>query len=144
MNFNAFSDIETHHFLVVLIRFIVPFAEMVIKEHYDEVLDVMSEMFIYIFDGINERCKEELERVREQHPFEDLQYLRPTLKLTFAEGCALLREAGVEQGEYEDLSTKNEKILGDLVKEKYGTDFFFMDKYPLSVRYSENEEKCSF
>jgi len=105
--------------------------EMTIHEHYDEVLEVMSEMFIYVFDGLNERCKDEIERVREQHPFEDLQYLRPTLKLTYAEGCALLREAGVEQGDYDDLSTENEKKLGDIVKEKYGTDFFFMDKYPL-------------
>ena len=108
--------------------------EMAIHEHYDEVLDVFSDLFIYIFDGINERCKPELERIREQHPFEDLEYLRPTLKLTYAEGCALLREAGIEQDEYEDLSTENEKKLGDIVKEKYGTDFFFMDKYPLSVR----------
>jgi aspartyl-tRNA synthetase len=108
--------------------------EMVINEHYDEVLDLFSDLFIHIFDGLNERCKEEIERVREQHPFANLQYLRPTLKLTFAEGCALLREAGVEQGEYEDLSTENEKKLGDIVKQKYGTDFFFMDKYPLEVR----------
>ena len=108
--------------------------EMVIHEHYDEVLDVFSDLFIYIFDGINERCKAELERVREQHPFKDLEYLRPTLKLSYAEGCALLRAAGVEQDDYEDLSTENEKHLGDIVKEKYGTDFFFMDKYPLAVR----------
>ena len=108
--------------------------EMAIHEHYDEVLDVFSDLFIYIFDGINERCKPELERIREQHPFEDLKYLRPTLKLTYAEGCALLREAGVEQDDYDDLSTENEKKLGDIVKEKYSTDFFFMDKYPLSVR----------
>jgi aspartyl-tRNA synthetase len=109
--------------------------EMTIHEHYDEVLHVMSEMFIYIFDGINERCSEELERVREQHPFEDLKYLRPTLKLTYAEGCALLRKYGnVDQDEYEDLSTEHEKKLGDIVKMKYGTDFYFMDKYPLSVR----------
>jgi aspartyl-tRNA synthetase len=108
--------------------------EMVIEEHYDEVLDVFSDLFIYIFDGINERCKNELERVREQHPFQDLKYLRPTLKLTYAEGCALLREAGVSQDDYEDLSTENEKKLGDIVRKKYDTDFFFMDKYPLSVR----------
>lgn len=108
--------------------------EMVINEHYDEVLDVFSDLFIHIFDGINERCKKELEAVRAQHPFEDLKYLRPTLKLTYAEGCALLREAGVEQGDYDDLSTENEKKLGDLVREKYDTDFFFMDKYPLDVR----------
>eukprot|EP00980_Cylindrotheca_fusiformis_P022248 scaffold9153_cov121-Cylindrotheca_fusiformis.AAC.12 len=108
--------------------------EMAIHEHYDEVMDVFSDLFIHIFDGINERCKAELERVREQHPFEDLKYLRPTLKITFAEGCALLKEAGIEQNEYEDLNTENEKKLGELVKQKYDTDFFFMDKYPLSVR----------
>lgn len=108
--------------------------EMAIHEHYDEVLDVFSDLFIYIFDGINQRCKPELERVREQHPFEDLEYLRPTLKLTYAEGCSLLREAGIEQDNYEDLSTENEKKLGGIVKEKYKTDFFFMDKYPLAVR----------
>ena len=108
--------------------------EMAIKEHYDEVLDVFSDLFISIFDGINDRCKAELERVREQHPFEDLKYLRPTLKITYAEGCKLLREVGIDQGDYDDLSTENEKALGDIVKEKYGTDFFMMDKYPLSVR----------
>lgn len=108
--------------------------EMAINEHYDEVLAVFSDLFIAIFDGINERCKSELERVREQHPFEDLKYLKPTLKITYAEGCKLLRQAGIDQDDYEDLSTINEKKLGDIVKEKYGTDFFFMDKYPLSVR----------
>lgn len=71
--------------------------EMTIDEHYDEVMDVFSDLFIAIFDGINERCKPELERIREQHPFEDLKYLRPTLKLTYAEGCKLLREAGIDQ-----------------------------------------------
>lgn len=108
--------------------------EMAIHEHYDEVLEVFSDLFIAIFDGINERCSSELERVREQHPFEDLKYLKPTLKITYAEGCKLLRDAGIEQDDYEDLSTKNEKKLGEIVKEKYDTDFFFMDKYPLSVR----------
>lgn len=38
------------------------------------------------------------------------------------------------QDDYDDLSTENEKKLGDIVKEKYKTDFFIMDKYPLAVR----------
>jgi len=108
--------------------------EMAIHEHYDEVLEVFSDLFIHIFDSLNEHCKSELERVREQHPFEDLVYLKPTLKITYAEGCKLLRDAGIDQGDYDDLSTENEKVLGGIVKDKYGTDFFFMDKYPLSVR----------
>ena len=31
-------------------------------------------------------------------------------------------------------STPNEKLLGKLVKQKYDTDFFILDKYPLCVR----------
>ena len=45
----------------------------------------------------------------------------------------MLREAGVteeQQGAFDDLSTVNEKILGDLILEKYDTDFYIMDKYP--------------
>ncbi|KAL7494781.1 hypothetical protein ACHAWT_005593 [Skeletonema menzelii] len=108
--------------------------EMAIVEHYDEVLDVLGDLFVYIFDGLKEKCGSELQRVKEQHGFEDLKYLKKTLKIDYATGCKLLREAGVDQGDYDDLSTENEKKLGDIVKEKYDTDFFIMDKYPLDVR----------
>ena len=108
--------------------------EMAISEHYDEVLDVLGDLFVYIFDGLREKCATELERVREQHGFDDLLYLKKTLKIDYATGCKLLREAGIDQDDYDDLSTENEKKLGDIVKEKYQTEFFIMDKYPLSVR----------
>ena len=36
--------------------------------------------------------------------------------------------------EEEDLSTPNEKLLGRLVKAKYDTDFYILDKFPLAVR----------
>ncbi|KAL3765681.1 hypothetical protein ACHAW5_006361 [Stephanodiscus triporus] len=108
--------------------------EMAINEHYDEVLDVLGDLFVHIFDGLKSRCGRELQRIKEQHGFDDLLYLKKTLKIDFATGCRLLREAGVDQGDYDDLSTENEKKLGDIVKEKYGTEFYIMDKYPLSVR----------
>ena len=46
----------------------------------------------------------------------------------------MLRENGVEMGDEEDLSTPNEKFLGRLVKAKYDTDFYILDKFPLAVR----------
>jgi aspartyl/asparaginyl-tRNA synthetase len=46
----------------------------------------------------------------------------------------MLQEAGYPQGEFDDLSTEHEKALGRMVAEKYETDFFMLDKYPLSVR----------
>ena len=54
--------------------------------------------------------------------------------LEFSEGIQMLREAGCEIGDYDDLSTPDEKLLGRLVKQKYDTDFFILDKYPLDVR----------
>lgn len=46
---------------------------MEIKEHYEEVLDVIDGLFVSIFEGINARCKEELGAVNSQFPFEPLQ-----------------------------------------------------------------------
>lgn len=108
--------------------------EMVIKEHYHEVLEVFSDLFIYIFDNLAERYSKELEVINEQHPFEPLKYKKPSLIIPFEEGVKMLQEAGVEQELLDDLSTENEKLLGKLVREKYDTDFYILDKFPLAVR----------
>jgi aspartyl-tRNA synthetase len=54
--------------------------------------------------------------------------------LEYKDAVKLLRENGVEIGDFEDLSTEKEKTLGKLVKEKYNTDFYIIDKFPLEVR----------
>lgn len=46
----------------------------------------------------------------------------------------LLLNIGVTLGAEDDLSTPDEKLLGKLVKAKYDTDFYMLDKYPLAVR----------
>jgi nondiscriminating aspartyl-tRNA synthetase len=108
--------------------------EMAIIEHYYEALGVMSELFTFIFDGISDRFKHELKVISQQYPFEPIKYLRPTLRITFKEGIDMLRAAGHDAPYDEDISTPHEKALGKLVREKYETDFYIMDKYPLSVR----------
>ena len=108
--------------------------EMEIFEHYYEALDVMSKLFLHIFDGLNDNFRHELMLVSQQYPYEPLQYSRPSLRITFKEGIDLLRENGIMAGYLDDLSTPHEKALGKIVKEKYGTDFYMMDKYPLAIR----------
>jgi aspartyl-tRNA synthetase len=114
--------------------------EMAIYEHYYEALDVMGNMFIHIFDGLNERYRQEMQIISQQYPFEPLQYLRPSLRISFKEGIDMLHEAnwrddkGNPANYDDDLSTPQEKFLGQLVKEKYKTEFYILDKYPLSVR----------
>jgi aspartyl-tRNA synthetase len=108
--------------------------EMAFKDHYYEALDLISEMFTYIFDGIAERFSKELETISQQYPFQPLKYNKPTFKIPFAEGIKMLREAGIAAEDLEDLSTPQEKALGALVKEKYGVDFYVLDKFPKDAR----------
>ena len=108
--------------------------EMAINEHYFEVLDVIDALFLHIFDGLTAKFGAELAAVNAQHPFEPLQYLRPTLRLTFAEGVEMLKAAGLEVDPFGDLSTETERVLGRLVKEKYATDFYILHRYPLAAR----------
>ncbi|KAG8100083.1 hypothetical protein GUJ93_ZPchr0013g37464 [Zizania palustris] len=109
-------------------------AEMEIKEHYFEVCDIIDGLFVAIFKHLNENCKKELETINRQYPFEPLKYLEKTLKLTYDEGIQMLKEAGTEIEPMGDLNTEAEKKLGRLVKEKYGTEFFILYRYPLAVR----------
>ncbi|CAO3628087.1 unnamed protein product [Cunninghamella blakesleeana] len=125
------EDSNTHRHMT---EFMGLDMEMAFEEHYHEVLDVLDELFVYIFTNLKERFATEIEAVKRQYPFEDFEFLPKTLRLSFAEGIQMLRDAGVEIGDYEDLSTANEKFLGKLVKEKYHTDFYILDKFPLAVR----------
>src|SRR3989338_5660922 len=69
--------------------------EMTIQNHYYEVLEVMDEMFIYIFENLTKRFSQELQIVSQQYPFQPLQYYqgKKSLRLSFSEGIKLLNEA---------------------------------------------------
>jgi nondiscriminating aspartyl-tRNA synthetase len=118
--------------------------ERAINEHYFEVLEMFSGLFINIFEGLNERYAKEIGLVSELFPVEPFKFCKPSLRLTYAEGCQLLADYTLTESDIargctsqspeEDLSTPNEKLLGRIVKAKYGTDFFMMDEYPLKVR----------
>merc|ERR1712086_956520 len=108
--------------------------EMTIKEHYFEVLDMLANMLVYLFNGIETRYKQELEVIGQQYPFEPFVCVTPVVKLHFKDGVKMLEAAGVEQGPLDDLSTESERALGKLVKEKYGTDFYMLYGYPAAVR----------
>ncbi|KAJ3203649.1 hypothetical protein HDU82_006392 [Entophlyctis luteolus] len=108
--------------------------EMAFEEHYHEVVDILGELFVHIFKGLEARFPSEIACVKRQFPFEDFTYLPKTLRLEYKDGIRMLREAGVEIGDYDDLTTPQEVKLGQLVREQYKTDFYILDKFPLAVR----------
>uniref|UniRef100_A0A6B2FZK7 Aspartate--tRNA ligase, cytoplasmic n=1 Tax=Myxobolus squamalis TaxID=59785 RepID=A0A6B2FZK7_MYXSQ len=125
------EDSNTHRHLC---EFIGLDLEMAFYEHYHEVVEMIGRMFISIFKGLEERYKPLIETVQTQFPSEPFMCTDEPLILTFSEGIAMLRQDGVEIGDFDDLSTPNEKRLGALVREKYSTDFYILDKYPLAIR----------
>lgn len=46
-----------------------------------------------------------------QYPAAPFEWVEPALVLTFPEGVAMLRAAGVDIGDFDDLSTPNESDL---------------------------------
>jgi nondiscriminating aspartyl-tRNA synthetase len=125
------EDSNTHRHLT---EFVGLDLEMAFNFHYHEVVHTIGELLIEIFHHLQVTYKEEIETVRKQYPCEPFIFTEKPLILEYPQGVAMLRAAGVEQPDEEDLSTANEKLLGKLVREKYQTDFYILDKFPLAVR----------
>ncbi|GAB2233351.1 hypothetical protein Droror1_Dr00002573 [Drosera rotundifolia] len=105
-----------------------------LKSQIKNVMDIVDRLFVAIFDGLKESCSKEGETIGSQYPFTTPEYLRKTLRLTFKEGVEMLKEAGIEVDPLSDLNTESERKLGELVREKYATDFYILHRYPLAVR----------
>jgi aspartyl-tRNA synthetase len=112
------------------VDFEVPF-----HNHYFEVLDVIGELFAFVFRTLKERHAETIAVVQEQYPHEPFQMNEgEAVKLEFTEACAMLAEVGVEQNPKKDFSAESEHALGKLVKERFATDFFIVYNYPEDAR----------
>lgn len=114
--------------------------EMAIDEHYHEILRTLDRTFKAIFKGIYERYRPEIEIVKTRFPHEDLVWLEETPILPFAEAVQMLNDSGWrdEDGNpldvNEDLGTRDEVQLGRVIKEKLGTDYYVLDKFPRNAR----------
>jgi len=108
--------------------------------HYYDALAMIDGMLKHIFTVLRTECAESVRAVQRHFPSSDLQWLEQTLVLPFSEGVRMLRESGYreedgsEPSEFEDLATRGEIRLGQLVKEKYHTDYYVLDKFPRSAR----------
>ncbi|GAA5985301.1 hypothetical protein JCM11641_005387 [Rhodosporidiobolus odoratus] len=132
------EDSNTHRHLT---EFMGLDLEMAFEEHYHETMETIDGMLKHLFAGLQQRYSEEISVVQKQFPHEQFTWLPDTLVLKFTEAIKLLQDAGVQQGtppqpigDYDDMSTSSEKALGKIIKEKYGTDYYIIDKFPLEIR----------
>lgn len=110
--------------------------EMAFERHYHEVMLLIGRMFMFVFSELPKRFAAEIAVVRRQYPMEEFKLPAtgsfPVVQ--YPEAIALLRADGVEIGDHDDLSTEVERHLGRLIRAKYDTDFYILDKFPLHIR----------
>eukprot|EP00929_Paragymnodinium_shiwhaense_P112271 TRINITY_DN80530_c0_g1_i1.p1 TRINITY_DN80530_c0_g1~~TRINITY_DN80530_c0_g1_i1.p1 ORF type:complete len:640 (-),score=112.49 TRINITY_DN80530_c0_g1_i1:154-1929(-) len=108
--------------------------EMPINWHYREVIEVVHATFKTIFKGLEEECADVLSTVRQMYPSTAPLITEEPCVVMWEEGMQMLKDHGIDRDPSEDLGTEEERILGQLVKEKYNTDIFFFAGYPSAVR----------
>eukprot|EP01087_Luapelamoeba_hula_P009185 TRINITY_DN2360_c0_g1_i2.p1 TRINITY_DN2360_c0_g1~~TRINITY_DN2360_c0_g1_i2.p1 ORF type:complete len:684 (-),score=146.19 TRINITY_DN2360_c0_g1_i2:23-2074(-) len=150
------EDANTHRHMN---EFVGLDLEMVFKQHYTEVIDLLDHLFVQLFTLIETQFATELKVICEQHPFKPFRYLTPSLRLQWPEAISLLQaelakpvqeiidpvlgaelleqlkqDGKANVGDFDDLSTKAEKLLGRVVANKYNTDFYILDHFPSAIR----------
>lgn len=142
--FRAEKSITSRH----LGEFIGLDLEMTITpgQTYRMILEFIWKLLTFIFDNLQSNCSADMECVAETYPFEKISYPSEPLIIKFSDCVMMLKEQGIEQGDLEDLSTINEKMLAVAVKVKYGSDLFIVDQYPESVRpfYTMSSEDTNY
>ncbi|QPG75147.1 aspartate--tRNA ligase dps1 [Brettanomyces nanus] len=108
--------------------------EMAIEEHYHEAIQMLCNMFIFMFTELKKRYAKEIATVREQYPVEEFKIPEKMVIVKFKDAVKMLKDAGREMGDFDDLTTENEKFLGKIVRDKYDTDFYVLDKFPAAIR----------
>ena len=108
--------------------------EMAFQSHYHEVTELLMQLFLFIFRELPKRYAAEIATVQRQYPTEEFLVPEQPVCLHFKEAVQMLRDAGYEVEDLDDLSTETERALGKLVRDKYHTDFYMLDKFPLGIR----------
>lgn len=113
---------------------------MVFDSHYHEVLTFAENLIVFMVTRLLEEYKAEIEVIKKYFPKAGDFKIKDgkALRLKYFDGVKLLKEAGADVSEQEsfvtDLTTAQEKQLGKIIREKYDTDFYVLDEFPMVVR----------
>ena len=104
-------------------------VEMAFVESEEDVMNVLEGAVHAIWKYVAENCQAELKALGKEVKAPALPFPR----ITYDEALAMLKERGRGIAWGGDIGTEDEKLLGDIMKEK-GQDFYFITKYPLEAK----------
>lgn len=108
--------------------------EMVIDRSFMEVVYFVYQLLTYVFDKLFRKYRRELDIVHASYNIPKLLLSPELVMIRFSEAVDLLKAHFGHRADLEDFSTEEEKILGEIIREKYQTDLYVITHYPTSVR----------
>jgi len=106
----------------------VDFEMGFIKDEH-ELMDFIEEMLVSLLTDLKKECSNELELLGVEHKVPE-----EIPRISMGEAKALLAEKGKKYSDDDDLDPEGEKLLGEIVKEKYGSEFVFLTNFPFAIR----------
>ena len=103
--------------------------EMGFIHDYTDIMDMIEKMLIDLLKNLPHEAAAELKLLGVAHTL-------PTKipRMTMVEAKNLLKSSGKTYAEDDDLDPEGEKLLGDIVKEKFHSEFVFVTEFPWKVR----------
>ncbi len=103
--------------------------EMGFIHDYTEVMDMIEKMLLDLLKNLSREAAPELKLLGVEHTI-------PTKipRITMAEAKKLLRAKGQSYAEDDDLDPEGEKLLGEIMKDKFKSEFVFVTEFPWKVR----------
>lgn len=99
-------------------------------QNEEDVMAVVSSLIAEMVASVVEKNKKELQLFGV-----DLKVPKtPFPVVRYWELPEIMKAAGKEFGQFEDLSREHEKIICDYARAKFGSDFVFVDHYPAEIR----------
>ncbi len=105
-------------------------GEMAYIESFEEVMTELEKTIGYMLTSIKKACGKEIEKY---FGISEFQLKKPIPRITMARAKEILREMGCAS-EQPDITTAEEKALGDYVKEHFGSDFVYITEWPWETR----------
>ena len=105
-------------------------AEIGYIESFEEVMSELEQTIRYMLTAIKKTCGSE---IKKYFGISEFQLKKPIPRITMARAKEILREIGC-CSEEPDITTAEEKALGEYVKEHFGSDFVFITEWPWESR----------
>ncbi len=105
-------------------------GEMAYIESFEEVMTELEKTIGYMLTSIKKTCGKEIEKY---FGISEFQLKKPIPRITMARAKEILREMG-QASEQPDITTAEEKALGEYVKQHYGSDFVYITQWPWETR----------